>query len=294
MKLTQTFSSSAKIRVYPCHPWFSFRVFGVFRGFCCLILLPSSLCLNATPVVFQSSENQTSLLELYTSEGCSSCPPAEAWLSRLKESPGLWKDFVPVAFHVDYWDHLGWRDPWATKAFSERQRLYAQSWRSDSVYTPGFVLAGKEWRAWSRSKDGPPASGTKAGVLRVSSEDQSHWQVSFNPGPHRQGSYEVRAALMAGNLFSDVKAGENRGRRLNHDFVVTALVTNSLTTDREILIGHFVLDFKQPKSSLQPPTSFVSARFFSSRSNECTAFPRTSTASASIFRKSKRPFRSRT
>ena len=59
---------------------------------------------------FESGPQQISLVELYTSEGCSSCPPAEAWLSRLKEEPGLWKNFVPIAFHVDYWDRLGWRD----------------------------------------------------------------------------------------------------------------------------------------------------------------------------------------
>lgn len=59
-------------------------------------------------LTFQSAGKQTSLVELYTSEGCGSCPPAEAWLSRLKESPVLRKDFVPLAFHVDYWDYLGW------------------------------------------------------------------------------------------------------------------------------------------------------------------------------------------
>src|ERR1043166_1377606 len=73
---------------------------------------------------FQSSEQRTPLIELYTSEGCSSCPPAEAWLSKLKTEAGLWKDFVPVAFHVDYWDHLGWRDRFASAVFTERQRAY--------------------------------------------------------------------------------------------------------------------------------------------------------------------------
>src|SRR6266704_4673726 len=85
-----------------------------------------------TSLTFQSSGEQVALLELYTSEGCSSCPPAETWLSRLKESPGLWKDFVPVAFHVDYWDYLGWRDPWSSKTFIYRQHAYARERRSDS------------------------------------------------------------------------------------------------------------------------------------------------------------------
>src|SRR5689334_11142529 len=85
--------------------------------FCVMSLLP----LNAAPASFQSFETQTPLLELFTSEGCSSCPPAEKWLTGLKPSSGLWKDFVPVAFHVDYWDYLGWRDPWSSKTFTDRQ-----------------------------------------------------------------------------------------------------------------------------------------------------------------------------
>ena len=112
------------------------------------IFAAAAVTAQTASITFQSSEAQTALLELYTSEGCSSCPPAESWLSRLKESPGLWKDFVPLAFHVDYWDYLGWRDPWAAREFSERQRAYAQGWRSENVYTPGFVLNGKEWRDW--------------------------------------------------------------------------------------------------------------------------------------------------
>jgi hypothetical protein len=208
--------------------------------FFCLMVLCSSFCLNAAPVVFQSSENLSSLLELYTSEGCSSCPPAEAWLTRLKVSPDLWKDFVPIAFHVDYWDYLGWRDPWAKKEFSERQSLYAQSWRSDSVYTPGFVLNGKEWRAWSRSKS-TPSSTVKPGILKVSSADLKNWDVSFTPSTPSNESYEAHAALLASGLTSDVKAGENKGRRLDHDFIVTSLNTCLLKPDGNNVRGRFEL-----------------------------------------------------
>ena len=77
----------------------------------------STAMANAAALSFQSPVEQTTLVELYTSEGCSSCPPAESWLNGLKESPGLWKDFVPLAFHVDYWDDLGWRDPLAAPGF---------------------------------------------------------------------------------------------------------------------------------------------------------------------------------
>src|SRR5271156_2248162 len=126
---------------------------------------------NAAPIQFQSSERQVALVELYTSEGCSSCPPAESWLSKLKNKPGLWSDFVPVAFHVDYWNGLGWRDKLSSEEYSERQRNYARDWSEDEVYTPEFVLNGKEWRNWFGFRGAPSASATKTGILQVSSTD---------------------------------------------------------------------------------------------------------------------------
>ena len=202
---------------------------------------------RAELIVYQSSENQVALLELFTSEGCSSCPPADTWLTSLRSAPGLWKDFVPVSFHVDYWDYLGWPDPWGSKAFSDRQRAYAQNWRSDSIYTPGFVLNGKEWRSWVREKNGPAASATKAGVLQVTSANRASWQVIFSPVGQDIGGYEVHAALLANELSSDVKAGENRGRRLRHDFVVTALSTHALTNRGEKAEGEFGFNANQPQ-----------------------------------------------
>jgi len=196
---------------------------------------------QSNPVVFESTDRQAALLELFTSEGCSSCPPAETWLNGLKHSPGLWRQFVPLAFHVDYWDYLGWRDSWASKDFSDRQRVYAESWRSDSIYTPGFVLNGKEWRDWSRSKDGPRSSGAKAGVLKISSGDLKRWQVSFAPSSNAKVKYEVHAALLANGLTSDITAGENRGRRLNHDFVVTVLAKISLKIEDNTCKGEIFL-----------------------------------------------------
>src|SRR6267154_5087398 len=109
-----------------------------------LVLLAAPLA--AAPRHFTSGEGRTHLLELYTSEGCSSCPPAEAWLGDLRDAPGLWRDFVPVAFHVVYWDQLGWRDRFASKEYTARQYAYSAAWGSDTVYTPGFVLDGAEWR----------------------------------------------------------------------------------------------------------------------------------------------------
>jgi hypothetical protein len=212
----------------------------------CIIAMASAALMlgiafsRAEPVVFQTAVTRVGLLELFTSEGCSSCPPAEKWLSALKDSPNLWNEFVPVAFHVDYWDYLGWKDPWASSQFTARQHAYVSSWRADSVYTPGFVLNGNEWRDWSNSK-GPSPSKAKAGVLKVSSQDLTHWNVTFTPAIPSTGEYEVHAALLANSLTSDVKAGENRGRHLNHDFVATNLTSNPLKANADKLEGQFTI-----------------------------------------------------
>jgi hypothetical protein len=195
------------------------------------VLLILCLALNASGAQFalQSGTNRTTLLELYTSEGCSSCPPAEVWLSRLKSEPRLWKDFVPVAFHVDYWDDLGWRDPLGAAEYSERQRAYAAQWQSRSVYTPGFVLGGKEWRGWSIHDGPPPPSNRLTGKLMADSNDGKRWELHFAPLTETPSTVDFQAALLGFDLSSKVSAGENRGRNLQHDFVVLTLATVKTT-----------------------------------------------------------------
>jgi len=182
----------------------------------------------AAPVEFRSGVKQVSLLELYTSEGCSSCPPAEAWLNRLNGSPDLWKTFVPLAFHVDYWDSLGWKDRLAAPEYSERQRAYAQLWHSENIYTPCFVLNGEEWHNWFNLRGTPPAP--------------SRWNVTFTPVGAPAGGYEIHAVLLAGGVDSDVKAGENGGRRLHHEFGVLDLIQLGMTTSNGVVRGKFILD----------------------------------------------------
>lgn len=104
----------------------------------------------AAPFVIESPPERVALLELYTSEGCSSCPPADRWLSELKTNNELWTRVVPVAFHVDYWDYLGWPDRFAAASFSNRQREYALQGAVSTVYTPGLIYNGSEWRDWRR------------------------------------------------------------------------------------------------------------------------------------------------
>src|SRR3954471_4399456 len=128
-----------------------------------VVILPLSS--SAEEIVFESKPAQTHLIELYTSEGCSSCPPAEAWLSKLKSDPGLWKDFVPLAFHVDYWDRLGWRDRFSSRQWTERQSNYASLLRQSSVYTPEFIRNGAEWSDWLGHARVMVSDREKSGIL---------------------------------------------------------------------------------------------------------------------------------
>lgn len=174
---------------------------------------------NAVELSLLSKAKQTGLLELYSSEGCSSCPPADKWLAALKGNPHLWSEFIPVAFHVDYWDDIGWKDRFASPAHTRRQHRYAREGGSKAVYTPGFFYNGSEWRRWftSREPDFPPAR--NSGVLRADLKEEKI-EVSFNAIEEISGPVIVNVVLLGFDLLTPVKAGENRGRELRHDFVV--------------------------------------------------------------------------
>jgi peptide-methionine (R)-S-oxide reductase len=175
------------------------------------------------------------LFELYTSEGCSSCPPAEAWLSKLAQGDRLWKDVVPAAFHVDYWDYLGWKDAFARPEFSERQRDYAFTWKSDRVYTPGFVWNGSEWRGWL---DGTPlpSLGAESGTLRLDIlPGNATVRFAFPAGkrPIMHGAPVAHVAVLGMGLSRKIKAGENKGKTLVHDFVVMDYQRVTLAEDAD-------------------------------------------------------------
>jgi hypothetical protein len=207
-----------------------------------ILVLSACGIASAGTITFQSPSRQTALLELYTSEGCSSCPPAEAWLSRLKDKPGLWTDFVPVAFHVDYWNNLGWRDKLSSDEYTERQNEYARAWSAQNIYTPEFVLNGKEWSTWYGFRSIPSAPASNIGTLTVSSTDGLHWHATFVPIENKSADYEVTAALLVSDLGSDVTAGENSGRHLNHDFAVLSLITRPLSSQTNGFQGAYIID----------------------------------------------------
>ena len=171
---------------------------------------------------FSSGDKPVALIELFTSEGCSSCPPADRYLSTLKADDGLWDEFVPVAFHVDYWDYLGWDDRFASSTYSTRQRIYAEEGGVRVVYTPGFFSDGREWRRW-RTTPRPARDDRAHGVLEA---DVKAKTVDIRWSGDTDAAIPLaHMALLGMSLSSSVGAGENRGRNLEHDFVVLDLQT---------------------------------------------------------------------
>ena len=179
---------------------------------------------RAGDLVLENGPQKTHLVELFTSQGCSSCPPAEAWLSNLKAEPRLWKDFVPLAFHVDYWDRLGWRDPFAAKEWTARQYQYSANWKSESVYTPGFVLDGREWL----DRSVPSSSNEKPGLLKLSIAN-GKVIAEFVPHGGTKRDIDLHVAMLGFDLTTKVGAGENSGRSLRQDFVVLSLANEKMS-----------------------------------------------------------------
>lgn len=178
----------------------------------------------------QSPAHTIALVELYSSEGCSSCPPADRWLMELSRQ--FTRDqLVPLSLHVDYWDYIGWKDPFAQAQFSSRQRLLTRLSGSSTAYTPEVFVGMKEFRNWHRASEfsqrvkainSQPARATI--VLKVApvTADAIELEASLsvisdpNTGPAVHGM----VVIYEQQLVSDVRAGENHGALLRHDNVV--------------------------------------------------------------------------
>lgn len=193
---------------------------------------------RAATCTAQSGERHAVLLELYTSEGCDSCPPADRRLSGFKDRAEYAGRLVPLAFHVDYWDRLGWTDRFASPLHTRRQYAMAELARSRLVYTPQFLRNGRDWRSGGGPLDGLRDSAPAARiVLRIEAAGAAGLTVGGEVVAAKPG-LEAWLALYENNLESVVRAGENAGKTLRHDYVVRRLV-GPLTPDRE---GRLALD----------------------------------------------------
>jgi peptide-methionine (R)-S-oxide reductase len=201
-----------------------------------VMLVLAGTTMAGDPVqTISSGPARVGLLEVYTSEGCSSCPPAETWLSELTKNDRLWKNVVPVAFHVDYWDYLGWADVFAKPEFSARQRDYAETWKSARVYTPGFVWNGAEWRGWFDRQMLPPTSGNPGTLTLDVSRDGA--VVRFAPAMPGGDPWVAHVAVLGMGLSRKIGAGENHGKTLDHDFVVLGYQEFELRPDGDTWTG---------------------------------------------------------
>ncbi|HEY2187755.1 MAG TPA: DUF1223 domain-containing protein [Caldimonas sp.] len=154
------------------------------------------------------------VVELYTSEGCNSCPPADRWLSKLKDDPSI----VALAFHVDYWDRLGWKDRFASPAFTARQATEQQTNGARFSYTPQVVVDGRDRTDWSRAS---VASSRPTAPVEVSLAQRGDQFVAIvTPAANAPGRLAAYWAVTEQGHVTAVKAGENEGATLHHDFVV--------------------------------------------------------------------------
>lgn len=188
------------------------------HAFALLSMLTYSVA-HGNEIILQTGDTQNTIIELYTSEGCNSCPPAEHLLNTYKEKTNTWHNIIPIAFHVDYWDYLGWKDKFAQAAFGTRQRHYAQIQRRTTVYTPAFFVNGKNWRPGFFYKGLPEQSHEKVGKLKVRI-NQHKLQAFFEPVTSITQPLHLNIALLGMGLKTQIKAGENKGRLSHHEFVV--------------------------------------------------------------------------
>lgn len=195
----------------------------------CMLALASPAAAQA-PCRAQSGARIVPLVELYTSEGCSSCPPADRWLSKQASSGSARANFL--AFHVDYWDEIGWHDRFGSPAYSRRQRRrVAAAEGGDTVYTPQVMMGSDVRVAWSEPKEFSNALRSAAGpakasiALRLDPMPAGRWRATVaerNVGVATPGIRLWLAQYLDGQT-TEVRAGENKGVTLRHDHVVARL-----------------------------------------------------------------------
>ena len=215
--------------------------------FAMLLLGPHAAATQDGDGWLDSGSERVALLELFSSEGCSSCPPAEKWLGELGGHPDLWKRLVPLNFHVTYWDRLGWPDRFASHLYTTRQHRYVAQLGLGSAYTPGFILNGREWRGFFAGEK-PRLGGGESGRLRLRRED-ARVLMEFTPASKSGARLVLNVAILGFDLGSDVRAGENRGRRLVQNFVVLGLSSG----DAEARDGRFAATLPLPLAESEWP-----------------------------------------
>ena len=205
----------------------------------------------------ESAAHRVAVLELYTSEGCNSCPPADRWLNSLQDRGYDANRVIPLAFHVDYWDYIGWRDRFAHPAYAQRQRSAADRNEASFVYTPQFMFNGLDIRnPWKQGKlsehlqpiNKQPAQFTMHLEQRT---DAKAVHVSLTLSNTATQRANVYVALFQNGLHSEIKAGENAGKKLYHEHVVRVFSNSIAVEPGETLLHELTIEFPRKSNTRQ-------------------------------------------
>ncbi|MDP9158654.1 MAG: DUF1223 domain-containing protein [Acidobacteriota bacterium] len=200
-----------------------------------IVLLALSAMLAIRPELLHGVDAQTPVLvELFTSEGCSSCPPADKLLQRLDRQSIPGQETIVLSEHVDYWNHIGWKDPYSAHFFSERQSAYAERFGLDGVYTPQMVVDGTSEFVGSDSRLADKAFKKAVSTAKIpvhlssisvdgSHVVHAHLETGLLDSSFGISGAELYVAVALNRAESQVSAGENSGRRLAHVSVVRSL-----------------------------------------------------------------------
>lgn len=197
------------------------------------VIITAAFCLSGSNISYaesltvKSPKGINAVIELYTSEGCSSCPPADKWISRYSTASAANDGVVALAFHVDYWNYLGWEDAYSKPEFTARQRLLGAINKQRTIYTPEFFVNSKEARRSAKIPAQVASINNTVSTwdlsLTSSTSEESRNVISVNfSGVAKTSSNdtELYLALYENNITRIIKRGENRNKTLSHDFVV--------------------------------------------------------------------------
>ncbi|WP_158237251.1 thioredoxin family protein [Aquimarina sp. MAR_2010_214] len=185
------------------------------------------------PVNAQEGNKSAIVLELFTSQGCSSCPPADELLENIKKKHKD-QNVVVLSYHVDYWNRLGWKDPFSTSMFSDYQKSYAEQFNSRSIYTPQLVVNGSEhftgsdhYKADIALKKYSKASANSTILIKDIRQEPSH--IVFNYKVDGESFNTITLALVVSERITNIPRGENRDRTLKN----TNIVANRMVQKEE-------------------------------------------------------------
>jgi hypothetical protein len=198
------------------------------------LLLTANPLLQASEPASRSDKRTPVLVELFTSEGCSSCPPADALLQKLDQQPIAGEEVIVLSEHVDYWNHIGWKDPYSARFYSDRQETYARR-LGDDVYTPQMVVDGTSHfvgsdtglanQAFAKALTRPKVSVRLTSVLLGAANVlQAHLETGELQESLGLRDADVYVAIALNHVESHISGGENSGRRLSHTAVVKSIV----------------------------------------------------------------------